>query len=329
MSPKIQRHGMSLTHFIRLEEANYPEASGELTTILSDLASSSKVISQEIVERAGIDEAVGKVDTKNVHGEQQLRIDIIAHNTFINDFERNNHIVGAVSEEEPKIIVFSNSENKKYVILLDPLDGSSNFDKDVSVGTIFAVYKKVNEKSTVTEKDFLQKGENLACAGYFLYGSSTMFVYTTGNGVNGFTLDSRIGEYILTHPNMKIPEGNGYLSVNYSYRKRWDEEFRNKVEGLLDELSSRYIGSFVADLHRNLIGGGVFLYPGDLKHPKGKLRLTYEAIPMALLIRQAGGLAIDGDNNILDIEPSNIHQRVPLIIGSKNKVELFLKDPKS
>ena len=324
MSIEIKKSGVILSHFIRQEETRTPKATGDLTTILTDLASTSKGVSEKIVRRAGLVGATGTTELTNVHGESQQRIDILAHGHYTNDFEINDHIAGAVSEEKKEIIIYPNSENKKYVILFDPLDGSSNFDVDVSVGTIFAIYKKINERGKVTVDDFLQKGDNLVCAGYFLYGSSTMFVYTTGNGVNGFTLDPVIGEYIHTHPNMTIPDSGKYCSVNYSYRKKWKQNVRDGVESLMEDHSSRYIGSFVADFHRNLIKGGVFLYPADTNHPYGKLRLTYEAIPLAFLIKQAGGLAIDGENEILDIKPTDIHQRTPLIIGSKNDVELFL-----
>ena len=323
MSIEIEKSGVILSHFIRQQETRVPKATGDLTTILTDLASTSKSVSEKIVRRAGLVGATGITESINVHGEYQQRIDILAHGNYDKDFEKNNHIAGAVSEEEKEIIIYPNSENKKYFLLLDPLDGSSNFDVDVSVGTIFAIYKKIDEGGKVTVEDFLQKGDNLICAGYFLYGSSTMFVYTTGNGVNGFTLDPVIGEYIHTHPNMTIPESGKYCSANYSYRKKWEQNIRDGVESLMENHSSRYIGSFVADFHRNLIKGGVFLYPADVEHPNGKLRLTYEAIPLAFLIEQAGGLATDGKNEILDIKPTDIHQRIPLIIGSKNDVELF------
>jgi len=324
MNQKINKRRVNISHFIYQEQTRVPRATGELTNILTDLAYASKIVSNE-VRSAGLVDILGETGSINVQGEVVQKIDILANKAFSKVFQNSNYIAGSASEEDKTYTTYSHNINKKYVVVLDPLDGSSNFDVNVSVGTIFAIYRKTNIEGKVTKEDFLQEGYKQVCAGYFLYGSSTVFVYTTGNGVNGFTLDPDIGEYILSHSDIKIPKKCKYYSINESYSKRRKQFVESYVNRLKKDHSARYIGSLVADFHRNLLSGGVFIYPSDTKYPKGKLRLIYEANQLAFIAEQAGGAATDGKRRILDIKPNKIHQRTPLIIGNKNDVELFRK----
>jgi len=324
---------LNIQAFILNQQQKYDSATGELSSILNEIALGAKIVSREI-NKAGLVDLLGLTGKVNVQGEEVQKLDEYANDVFVRIFERGNHIAGVVSEEVDDAIVFNDkdSEHAKYVVCIDPLDGSSNIDVNVSVGTIFSIYKRLDLNSPVTEKDFLQKGTKQVCAGYILYGSSSMFVYTTGNGVNGFTLDPSIGEFLLSHPNMKIAEQGTIYSVNEGYTYKWDKVLVDFVEELKTGLpnyekphKARYIGSLVSDFHRNLLKGGIYMYPPDKKYVNGKLRLLFEANPMSFLIEQAGGLGSNGVKNILEIEPTEIHQRVPLYIGSKQDVEYLVR----
>ncbi|BAI80869.1 fructose-bisphosphatase [Deferribacter desulfuricans SSM1] len=319
----------SLGRFLIEEQRRFPEATGDFTLILEQIAFAAKIISRE-VNKAGLINILGKAYSVNVHGEEQQKLDVYANQKMIEALDHIGKVCAMASEEEDDVIHVPDRYPKgKYVVVFDPLDGSSNIDVNISIGTIFGIYKRVSEGENGCEKDFLQKGRKLVGAGYVIYGSSTMFVYSTGNGVSGFTLDPSVGEFLLSHPNIKIPEKGKIYSINEANYHRWDEKIRKYVEYIKNleerQYTSRYIGSLVADFHRNLLKGGVFLYPGDSKNPKGKLRLLYEANPLAYIVEQAGGLATDGEQMILDIQPESLHQKTPLIIGSKWEVETYLK----
>ncbi|KAA0258139.1 class 1 fructose-bisphosphatase [Deferribacter autotrophicus] len=325
----MQKGITSLGRFLIEEQRKHPEATGDFTIILEQIAFAAKIISRE-VNKAGLINILGKTDSINVHGEEQQKLDVYANSKMIQALDHIGKVCAMASEEEDEVIQIPEKYPKgKYVVVFDPLDGSSNIDVNISIGTIFGIYKRVSEGGNGCKEDFLQKGRNLVGAGYVIYGSSTMFVYSTGNGVNGFTLDPSVGEFLLSHPNIKIPEYGKIYSINEANYHRWNERIRKYVEYIKNyeerQYTSRYIGSLVADFHRNLLKGGVFLYPGDSKNPKGKLRLLYEANPLAYIVEQAGGLATDGEEMILDIQPEKLHQKTPLIIGSRWEVETFLK----
>lgn len=318
----------TLNEFIVDTQNSFPYATGELSKLLSSICLAAKVVNKE-VNKAGLVDILGKQGSTNIQGEEQQKLDVFANNQFINALRQGGEVCGVASEENETYIDFAqeNCDSGKYVVLIDPLDGSSNVDVNVSIGTIFSIYKRISEKGSLHKNDFLQKGAQQIVSGYIIYGSSTMLVYSTGNGVNGFTLDPSIGVFCLSHPNLKIPEEGKILSINEGNSnqfskgiKRYIDYCKNQDEVTNRPYSQRYIGSLVADFHRNLIKGGVFIYPATSKSPKGKLRLLYECNPMAMLIEQAGGLASDGSDNILNIEPTTLHQRVPLIIGSKQMV---------
>lgn len=321
----------NLSRFLLEEQRKFPSATGDFTLILEQIAFAAKIIGRE-VNKAGIVNILGKTDGINFHGEEQQKLDVFANQKMIQSLDHTGQICGMASEEVDEIIQIPSKYPKgKYLVVFDPLDGSSNIDVNISIGTIFGIYKRKSSSSSDGEtKDLLQPGKDLVCAGYIIYGSSTMFVYSTGNGVNGFTLDPSVGEFILSHYNMKIPNEGKIYSINEGNYHKWDDRIKNYVEYLKNieerQYTSRYIGSLVADFHRNLLKGGVFLYPGDTKkNPKGKLRLLYEANPLAFLIKNAGGLATDGQTDILEIVPESLHQKTPLIIGSKFEVETFIK----
>jgi len=325
----ISKGVTNLSRFLLEEQRNFPEATGDFTMILEQIAFAAKIISRE-VNKAGIVNILGKVDSSNIHGEQQQKLDVFANAKMIQALDHTGKICAMASEEVDDIINIPNKYPKgKYLVVFDPLDGSSNIDVNISIGTIFGIYKRVSSDGDGCRQDFMQPGRNLVAAGYVIYGSSTMFVYTTGRGVNGFTLDPSVGEFLLSHENMKTPEFGNIYSINEANYHKWDERIRRYVEhikGIKErQYTTRYIGSLVADFHRNLLKGGVFLYPGDSKNPKGKLRLLYEAAPLAFIVEQAGGAATDGERDILDIVPENLHQKTPLIIGSKFEVELYRK----
>ena len=312
------------------QERLHPEATGELSNLLYDLCLAAKIISRQ-VRRAGLTDILGEVGAINVQGEVQQKLDVFAHDTVRHSVEHTGRVCIVASEEEEHplpVKLPTGRRNGKYVLLYDPLDGSSNIGVNVSIGTIFSIHRRISKRGPGTLADCLQPGRAQVAAGYILYGSSTMLVYTTGQGVHGFTLDPTIGEFLLSHPDIRCPEVGQYYSVNESHWNKWAPgiqravaAFKNGDAGRVDAKNARYIGSLVADIHRNLMSGGVFLYPADKNAPSGKLRLLYEAAPLALVVEQAGGAAIDGTNDILDITPTELHQRTPLIIGSKRDVD--------
>jgi len=319
---------VTIERFIIEEERNHPEATGELSGILYDLGLAAKMIANK-VRSAGLADILGATETENVQGEVQQRLDVLSNDIIVKAMDHGGRLCAMASEEEPGIIQIPDQFRcGKYCLMFDPLDGSSNIDVNVPVGTIFSVVRKITRGRHGEMEDMLQPGRRQVAAGYVIYGSSTMMVYTTGQGVHGFTLDPSIGEFLLSHPNIRIPEHGRYLSVNDSYEQLWSDGVRavmRKYKGLDGDhkaLSTRYVGSLVADFHRNLLGGGIFAYPANTKSPRGKLRLLYEANPLAFIVEQAGGAASDGMQRILDVQPSELHQRTPLYIGSKNEVEL-------
>jgi fructose-1,6-bisphosphatase I len=315
------------------QERKFPQATGEFSSLLSNIAIAAKVVSRE-VRKAGLVEILGVTGYDNVHGEQVKKLDEYANHVFSEGLVNTGHICILTSEEyEEPVLPPEGIKAGRYALAIDPLDGSSNIEANVSIGTIFGIYRKISLGSKGDEADCLQPGRKLAGAGYVLYGSSTMFVYTTGAGVHAFTLDPSVGEFLLSTENLQTPYKGKIYSINDGNYRFWTEGTRRYIEYLRDKdpasdrpYTSRYIGSLVADFHRNLLYGGIFLYPIDFKNPRkpqGKLRLLYEANPLAFIIEQAGGLATDGKNPILDIEPESLHQKVPLIIGSKYDVEMY------
>lgn len=325
----------TLDEFIIERQDDFQYSTGELSRLLNSILLAARVVSYK-VRKAGLIDIIGAVGTTNVQGEDQQKLDLYAHNVFVETLVNREIVCGIASEENDNFITIQGldqSHNNKYVVLMDPLDGSSNIDVNVSVGTIFSVYHRISPVGTpVTMEDFLQPGVNQAAAGYILYGTSTMIVYTTGAGVNGFTLNSAIGSFYLSHPNMKCPEDGNVYSVNEGNYVHFPQGIKNYIKYCQEEkdnrpYTSRYIGSLVSDCHRNLIRGGVYLYPSTLKTPKGKLRLLYECNPMAFITEQAGGSASDGKRRILELEPTELHQRTPFYCGSKNmvkKIEEFI-----
>jgi fructose-1,6-bisphosphatase I len=315
----------TIGEFISKRQQEIPTAKGEFTAILSAIRLAAKMVNQE-VNKAGLAEHIlGSVGKENIQGEDQKKLDVYANEKFIQALEARGEICGVGSEENDTFIAFETEEakNGKYVVLMDPLDGSSNIDVNVSIGTIFSIFKRKSPTGQKAQlEDFLQKGSEQLAAGYVIYGSSTMLIYTTGNGVHGFTYDPGIGVFFLSHPDLKFPEQGSIYSINEGNINQCDDMVKNYVKYCQEQsYSARYIGSLVADFHRNLLKGGIYIYPATLKAPKGKLRLMYEANPLAFLAEQAGGLATDGTQRILDIEPTDLHQRVPLFIGSKEMVE--------
>lgn len=319
---------MTIERFIMEQERLHPEATGELSNLLYDICLAGKIISRN-VRRAGITDILGSMGTVNVQGELQQKLDVFANETVRNSIQHTGRICVMASEEDPEPVpVPAHKPAGKYVVLYDPLDGSSNIDVNVSIGTIFSIHRRVTGgRGAGGLADCLQAGYKQVAAGYILYGSSTMLVYTTGQGVHGFTLDPTIGEFLLSHPDIRTPEAGRYYSVNESHWPGWSDGVHQVVAGFKNGTptapakNARYIGSLVADFHRNLISGGVFLYPADRDNPHGKLRLLYEAAPLAFLVEQAGGAATDGARRILEIEPAALHQRTPLVVGSKRDVE--------
>ncbi len=322
----------TLHEFIMDRQADFPYASGELSRLLSDIAIASKVVSKD-VRRAGLTENIlGAEGSTNVQGEEQQKLDVIADRQFIRIFQAGGEVCGIASEENDDFMPFTSEFAKKgkYVVLFDPLDGSSNIDVNVSIGTIFSIYRRKSPVGTeATLEDMLQPGDEQIAAGYVLYGSSTMLVYTTGNGVNGFTLDPSIGEFCLSHPDMKMPEtgriyamNEGNINICEPGIKTYIETYcQQTLEGHKRPYSGRYIGSLVADFHRNLIKGGIYIYPDTTTDPEGKLRLLYECNPLAFIAEQAGGLATTGRKRVLSIQPDRLHQRIPFFVGSKQMVE--------
>jgi fructose-1,6-bisphosphatase I len=322
------RNLVTLGEFIIERQADFPYAKGELSSLLSDISIAAKIVNRE-VNKAGLVNILGEAGSDNIQGESQKKLDVFANEQFLAALASGGECAGVASEENDEIILFDGpSSSGKYIVAMDPLDGSSNIDVNVSVGTIFSIYRRKTKNGPATVDDFLQFGSDQVAAGYIVYGSSTMLVYTTGNGVNGFTLDPSIGEFCLSHPNMRIPKGGNIYSVNQGNFVHFPEGVKRYIKNLqIDDKASkkpytlRYIGSLVSDFHRNLIKGGIYIYPTTLSSPKGKLRLMYEANPMAMIIEQAGGKATDGFQDILEIEPTDIHQRVPLFVGSEDMVD--------
>jgi fructose-1,6-bisphosphatase I len=322
---------ITVTEHLLIHQKVSPMATGRFTRLLNELILAAKIISRE-VNKAGLVDVLGFTGEVNVQGEQVQKLDDYANRVIIHRMQRAGVLCAMASEENADLIEIPDKfDTGDYILIFDPLDGSSNIDVNVSIGTIFSIFKRKNTTQSVNLSDVLQKGTEQVAAGYFIYGSSTMMVYTTGNGVHGFTLDPSVGEFLLSHPDIRIPEQGKIYSVNESYWHYWDEKTKDVVSYFKSPqndagrlYSLRYIGSLVADFHRNLLYGGIFMYPADKKDPKkpsGKLRLLCEANPMSFIVEQAGGMAIDGQRRILDIEPQELHQRVPLFIGSKKDVQ--------
>lgn len=326
----INRNVLTLDEFTLQQLRQFPTATGELSRLLRDMALAAKRVNVE-VNKAGLVDILGDAGSINVQGEDVKKLDIYANNQFLGVLQHGISCAGIGSEEMDDFVVFDDeiSNNSKYVVLFDPLDGSGNIDVNVSIGTIFGVYRRVSPLGKpCTKEDFLQPGKNQVAAGYVVYGSSTMFVYATRRGVNGFTLDPSIGEFTMSHPNITCPPSGKFYSVNHGNFFQYNEGVRKYIDGCQRKTkenggpyTQRYIGSMVADVHRNLIKGGIFMYPGTTEKPGGKLRLLYEANPFAFILEVAGGVATDGVGRILDIEPTSLHQRTPLFIGSKLMME--------
>lgn len=321
----------TLDEFIVEKQMEFPHAKGALTGILSSIRLVAKIIHRDI-NRAGLTtDILGLAGNENIQGENQMKLDVFANETMKRALMAREEVAGFASEEEDTFVAFDTERgrNAKYVILTDPLDGSSNIDVNVAVGTIFSIYRRVSPIGTpVTLEDFMQPGHRQVAAGYVVYGSSTMLVYTTGNGVHGFTYDPSLGVFCLSHENMKIPSTGKIYSINEGQYLKFPMGVKKYIKYCQEEdpttnrpYTSRYIGSLVSDFHRNMLKGGIYIYPSATNYPNGKLRLLYEGNPMAFLAEQSGGLATDGYNRILDIIPTALHQRVPLFIGSKEMVE--------
>ncbi|CAL2078501.1 class 1 fructose-bisphosphatase [Tenacibaculum sp. 190524A05c] len=325
----MAKKNQTLGEFIIENQASFKYTSGELSRLINSIRLAAKVVNHE-VNKAGLVDIIGAAGETNIQGEDQQKLDVYANDKFIQTLTNRNIVCGIASEEEDDfIVVNSQDENhqNKYVVLIDPLDGSSNIDVNVSVGTIFSIYRRVTPVGTpVSKEDFLQKGSEQVAAGYVVYGTSTMLVYTTGDGVNGFTLNPAIGTFYLSHPNMQFPEDGKIYSVNEGNYIHFPIGVKKYIKYCQEEegdrpYTSRYIGSLVSDFHRNMIKGGIYMYPKSSKNSNGKLRLLYECNPMAFLAEQAKGKASDGFNRIMDVQPTELHQRIPFFCGSKNMVE--------
>ncbi len=327
----------TLGEFIVEKQHEFPHASGELSSLLASIRLAAKIVNREI-NKAGLADITGASGQDNIQGEVQQKLDLYANDKFKSALEARGLVCGVASEEEDEAVAFNKNLNKdaKYVVLMDPLDGSSNIDVNVSVGTIFSIYRRISPVGTPpTAEDFLQPGHKQVAAGYVIYGSSTMLVYTTGAGVNGFTYDPSIGSFCLSHENMRIPESGKIYSINEGNYIRFPTGVKKYIKFCQENVpedsrpyTSRYIGSLVSDFHRNLLMGGIYMYPSTESYPNGKLRLLYECNPIAFLMEQAGGIASDGKNRILDLKPTELHQRVPFFVGTTSmvkKVEEFLE----
>ena len=326
----INRRIQTLDEFTIQQMRDFPQATGELAGLLRDIGLAAKRVNVE-VNKAGLVDILGDHGSTNIQGEEVKKLDVYANNQLVGVLQHGISCAGIGSEELDDIVVFDDdvSMNSKYVCLFDPLDGSSNIDVNVSIGTIFSVFRRVSPLGQpATIDDFLQPGNQQVAAGYIIYGSSTMFVYATRRGVNGFTLDPSIGEYSLSHPDIKCPETGKMYSVNHGNFFQYEEGVKKYITACQKKdktnggpYTQRYIGSMVADVHRNLIKGGIFMYPGTTDKPNGKLRLLYECNPFAFIVERAGGIATNGKIRILDIQPTELHQRTPLFIGSKKMME--------
>ena len=320
----------TLGQFIIEKQTDFPYAKGEFSRLLRDIGIAAKIVNRE-VNKAGLADILGEAGETNVQGEQVKKLDVFANEQFIAALTVGGEVCAMASEENEDIITVDNaqSKNAKYVVAFDPLDGSSNIDANVSVGTIFSVYRRTSLSGPGTLEDFMQRGTEQVAAGYVIYGSSTMLVYTTGRGVNGFTLDPSIGEFCLSHPNIKIAKSGKTYSINEGYYVHFPDGVKKFIKWCQEEdkpsnrpYSSRYIGSAVADIHRNLLYGGIFIYPTTSQAPKGKLRLLYECNPLAFIVEQAGGRASDGNKRVMEIDTKSLHQRTPVFIGSADMVEM-------
>jgi len=326
----IDRKIQTLDEFTIQQMRDFPHATGELSGLLRDMGLAAKRVHVE-VNKAGLVDILGDAGTMNVQGEEVKKLDVFANNQFMGVLQHGISCAGIGSEEMDEIVVFDDevSNKSKYVCLFDPLDGSSNIDVNVSIGTIFSVFRRVSELGKpATKEDFLQPGIKQVAAGYVIYGSSTMLVYATRRGVNGFTLDQSIGEFTLSHPDIKCPDKGKIYSVNHGNFFQYEEKVKQYITACQKKdktnggpYTQRYIGSMVADVHRNLIKGGIFMYPGTTDKPKGKLRLLYECNPFAFIVEKAGGKATNGKIRILDVQPTELHQRTPFFIGSKLMME--------
>lgn len=325
----MTQQNKTLGEFIINKQAEFKYSSGELSRLINSIRLAGKIVNHE-VNKAGLVDILGSTGDENIQGETQQKLDVYANEVFIKTLVNREIVCGIASEEEDDFISIKGGNNKndnKYVVLMDPLDGSSNIDVNVSVGTIFSIYRRITPDGTpVTIDDFLQPGKQQVAAGYIVYGTSTMIVYSTGHGVNGFTLNPAIGTYYLSHPNMKFPDKGSIYSVNEGNYVHFPKGVKKYIKYCQEEkgdrpYTSRYIGSLVSDFHRNMIKGGIYFYPSTSKNPDGKLRLLYECNPMAFLAERAGGKASDGFNRILDIKPTELHQRVPFFCGNKDMVE--------
>ena len=335
----MQNKNQTLDEFIINNQNSFKYSSSEFSRLINSITLAANVVNHKL-NKAWIVDIIGETGKTNVQDEKQQKLDVYANNKFRDTLINRNIICGYASEEDESFIsVNSDDKNNQnsYIVLIDPLDGSSNIDVNVSVGTIFSVYRRISEiGNSVSIDDFLQKGRNQVAAGYILYGTSTMLVYTTGDGVNGFTLNPAIGSFYHSHSNLKFPKKGSIYSVNEGNYLQFPDYVKKYLKFCQMEednrpYTSRYIGSLVSDFHRNLIKGGIFMYPSTSKNPKGKLRLLYECNPISFICEQAGGLAIDGEENILDIQPEALHQRVPFYCGSEkmiNQVQTFIKNSK-
>ncbi len=316
--------GIPMDRFITQRQREFPYAKGELSQLLRDLGLAGKVVTLSIAH-SGISGLEGLIGGTNVQGEEQQKLDVVANIRFIRALTKGQQVCAVISEESDELID-TNNWHGRYVVAIDPLDGSSNIDVNVSIGTIFSIYRRKTPVGTrPTLEDALQAGTEQVAAGYIMYGASTLLVYTTGYGVNGFTYNHTLGEFILSHPNITIPEDGEIYSINEGYADDFNDGVRNYVRYCHEKrFRGRYIGSLVADFHRNMIKGGIFIYPSTRQDPNGKLRLLYECNPMAFIIEQAGGIASNGIKRILDIQPRGLHQREPLVLGSTNMVNQFM-----
>ncbi|MFA8300973.1 MAG: class 1 fructose-bisphosphatase [Hyphomicrobiales bacterium] len=326
----------TLIEFINEKQNEFPFATGEFSRLLHDISIAAKIVNRE-VNRAGLANILGYEGHTNVQGEDQKKLDVYANEQFIRALKNGHQCAAVISEEDDEVVVLKENMNRnsRYIVAIDPLDGSSNIEVNVPIGTIFAIYRRKTSGPVLHDEDILQAGTELIAAGYVVYGSSTMLVYSTGHGVHGFTLDPTVGLFFLSNPNVKMPEDGTMYSINEAGYihfpdgvKRLIKYFQEDDESTSRPYKTRYIGSLVSDFHRNMIYGGIFMYPGNYKTPLGKLRLMYECIPVAFLAEQAGGLGSDGFKRILEIKPDHIHQRTPFFVGSKNlvlKAEEFMR----
>jgi len=321
----LQSHVVTISRFLVDQQRLHPEATGKFTDLLQDIALAAKVISRE-VNKAGLVDILGSTEDENVHGEEVQKLDAFANKVVVRALDHTGLVACMASEESEDLIPIPEKfDAGDYVVIFDPLDGSSNIDVNVSIGTIFSIHRKRSTGERGVLSDCLQPGSRQVAAGYVVYGSSTMLVYTSGAGVHGFTLDPSIGEFLLSHPQMRIPDPpKKVYSINEAYYTRWSRQQQKLVTYLKTEggFGSRYIGSLVADIHRTLMQGGLFMYPGDSTHPNGKLRLLYEGAPMAMVVEQAGGRASDGCKSLMDVQPQELHERTPVFMGSREFVEM-------